>query len=255
MVRTLDAGADKPLPFLTLADEPNPALGVRGFRTARRSPEVLDGQLAAIALAAKDTDASIWVMAPMVTTVAEAAAFAAQARGHGLPTVGVMIEVPAAALRSGRSCAVVDFLSIGTNDLSQYTMAADREGGDLADLLDPWQPALLSLIAACGAAGPGGRQTGRRLRRGGRRPAARAGAGRPRHHQPVDVVARAGGRGGGTGRDEPGRLRAGGRGGARRERSGVSAGRGAQRPRLGDGQTTRIGLPSSHATTLPTVSS
>ncbi len=153
VVRTLDAGADKPLPFLTLADEPNPALGVRGYRTARRSPEVLDGQLAAIALAAKDTDASIWTMAPMITTVAEAAAFAARARSHGLPTVGVMIEVPAAALRIRQILEVVDFASIGTNDLSQYVMAADREGGDLADLLDPWQPAVLSLLAACGAAG------------------------------------------------------------------------------------------------------
>ena len=64
-----------------------------------------------------------------------------------------MVEIPAAALRAGRCCAEVDFLSIGTNDLSQYTFAADRQGGDLADLLDPWQPALLQLIAACAAAG------------------------------------------------------------------------------------------------------
>jgi phosphotransferase system enzyme I (PtsI) len=153
VVRTLDAGADKPLPFLGLAEEPNPALGVRGLRVARDRPEVLDTQLQAIALAAAETTADVWVMAPMVSTAPEAAAFAARARGFGLATVGVMIEVPAAALRARRFLDVVDFLSIGTNDLSQYTLAADRQTGGLADLLDPWQPALLQLIAACAAAG------------------------------------------------------------------------------------------------------
>jgi phosphoenolpyruvate-protein phosphotransferase (PTS system enzyme I) len=74
-------------------------------------------------------------------------------RDHGLPTAGVMIEIPAAALRAARFLDVVDFLSIGTNDLSQYTLAADRQAGDLADLLDPWQPALLELIGRCAEAG------------------------------------------------------------------------------------------------------
>jgi phosphotransferase system enzyme I (PtsI) len=153
VVRTLDAGADKPLPFLTLADEPNPALGVRGFRTARRQPDILDGQLAAIAAAAAQESADVWVMAPMITTGAEAAEFTALARAHGLPTVGVMVEVPAAALRAKHIFEHADFVSIGTNDLSQYVMAADRQSGDLAELLDPWQPAVLALIAACGQAG------------------------------------------------------------------------------------------------------
>jgi phosphotransferase system enzyme I (PtsI) len=153
VVRTLDAGADKPLPFLDLPDEPNPALGVRGLRVARRRPDILDTQLEAIARAAAQTAAQVWVMAPMVSTPKEAAEFAEQARGHGLPTVGVMIEVPAAALRADRFLQVVDFLSIGTNDLSQYTLAADRQTGDLPDLLDPWQPALLQLIALCADAG------------------------------------------------------------------------------------------------------
>jgi phosphotransferase system enzyme I (PtsI) len=153
VVRTLDAGADKPLPFLGLPEEPNPALGVRGLRVARDRPEVLDTQLQAIALAAAETAADVWVMAPMVSTAPEAAGFAARARGFGLSTAGVMIEVPAAALRAGRFLDVVDFLSIGTNDLSQYTLAADRQTGDLADLLDPWQPALLQLIAGCAEAG------------------------------------------------------------------------------------------------------
>ncbi|HVC73040.1 MAG TPA: putative PEP-binding protein, partial [Mycobacteriales bacterium] len=92
-------------------------------------------------------------MAPMVSTAAEAASFAAAVRAAGLPTAGVMVEVPAAALHADRLLAAVDFLSIGTNDLGQYTMAADRQSGDLAELLDPWQPSLLSLVAACGEAG------------------------------------------------------------------------------------------------------
>src|SRR5262249_6868980 len=79
-VRTLDAGADKPLPFLGLADEPNPALGVRGLRIARDRPEILDTQLRAIARAAVETVADVWVMAPMVSTVPEATGFAARAR-------------------------------------------------------------------------------------------------------------------------------------------------------------------------------
>ncbi|ROO60171.1 phosphoenolpyruvate--protein phosphotransferase [Micromonospora sp. Llam0] len=153
VLRTLDAGADKPLPFLHAGEEPNPALGVRGLRTARRRPEVLRTQLDAIAQAAGATGTEVWVMAPMVTTPAEAAEFAELARAVGLPTVGVMVEVPAAALRAEALLQHVDFLSIGTNDLSQYTFAADRLCGDLADLLDPWQPALLELIAGCARAG------------------------------------------------------------------------------------------------------
>lgn len=153
VVRTLDAGADKPLQFLGLPDEPNPALGVRGLRVARDRPEILDLQLEAIALASAKTAADVWVMAPMVSTQPEADAFAARVRDHGLATAGVMIEVPAAALRAQRILDVVDFLSIGTNDLSQYTLAADRQTGGLADLLDPWQPALLELIGGCAAAG------------------------------------------------------------------------------------------------------
>ncbi len=153
VIRTLDAGTDKPLPFLGLADEINPALGVRGLRVARRRPEVLDAQLDAIAEAAGASDASPWVMAPMVTTPGEAADFARRARSRGLVNVGGMVEVPAAALHARRLLDELDFLSIGTNDLSQYTFASDRQHGDLADLLDPWQPALLHLIAQCAEAG------------------------------------------------------------------------------------------------------
>ncbi|WP_430780318.1 phosphoenolpyruvate--protein phosphotransferase [Actinoplanes sp. G11-F43] len=153
VIRTLDAGADKPLPFLNQDGEPNPALGVRGLRVARQRPRVLTTQLAAIAEAREQTGADVWVMAPMVSTLAEATGFAAAVHDAGLPKAGVMIEVPAAALRAADLLRVVDFLSIGTNDLSQYTFAADRMCGDLAELLDPWQPALLQLIGVCGEAG------------------------------------------------------------------------------------------------------
>ncbi|MEW1958734.1 putative PEP-binding protein [Kineococcus sp. NPDC059986] len=151
VVRTLDAGADKPLAFVDVAAEENPALGVRGLRTSRRHPELLATQLAALAAAAERTGTQPWVMAPMVSTPAEAAEFVAQARAAGLRTVGAMVEVPAAALRAQRLVAAgLDFVSLGTNDLTQYAMAADRLEGDLADLLDPWQPAVLQLVQATG---------------------------------------------------------------------------------------------------------
>ena len=96
-------------------------------------------------------------MAPMVATVAEAAEFAEEVRARGLKA-GVMVEVPSAALLAHRMLEVVDFLSIGTNDLTQYTMAADRMATDLAHLTDPWQPAVLQLIAITAEAG---RQAGK----------------------------------------------------------------------------------------------
>jgi phosphotransferase system enzyme I (PtsI) len=153
VVRTLDAGADKPLRFVTQANEPNPALGIRGLRTARRYPELLEQQLQAIAAAAEGAAADVWVMAPMVSTAAEAASFAGRVHAVGLPTAGAMVEVPAAALRASLVGAACDFLSIGTNDLGQYVFAADRMAGDLADLLDPWQPALLDLVRMTADAG------------------------------------------------------------------------------------------------------
>ena len=152
VVRTLDAGSDKPLAFAGLPDEANPALGVRGLRIAFGDPGILDRQLDAIALAAERTGTKPWVMAPMVATVAEAVFFADRVRARGL-VPGVMVEVPSVALLADRVLRHVDFLSIGTNDLTQYTMAADRLSADLADLTDPWQPALLSLVARTAAAG------------------------------------------------------------------------------------------------------
>jgi phosphotransferase system enzyme I (PtsI) len=152
VLRTLDAGSDKPLAFATLPDEANPALGVRGLRIARRDPGMLDRQLDAVAEAARRTASTPWVMAPMVATAAEAADFGARVRARGL-VPGVMIEVPSAALHADRLLEHVDFLSIGTNDLSQYTLAADRLSADLADLTDPWQPALLLLVRMTAEAG------------------------------------------------------------------------------------------------------
>ena len=152
VIRTLDAGSDKPLKFVGHPDEANPALGVRGIRIAEGNPGLLDRQLQAIAAAAQRTGNQPWVMAPMIATAQEAQSFAAQARSHGL-TAGVMIEVPAAALLADRILEHVDFLSIGTNDLAQYTMAADRMSADLATLTDPWQPAVLTLVAMAVRAG------------------------------------------------------------------------------------------------------
>ena len=160
VVRTLDAGADKPLAFADLGPEDNPALGRRGLRLSAERPDLLDTQLTALGAAAAATGADVRVMAPMVATAEEAAWFARRVREHGLAVAGVMIEVPAAALRSRHVLAEVDFASIGTNDLAQYTLAADRMQGELATLLDPWQPAVLDLVAA---ACDGGRDTGKRI--------------------------------------------------------------------------------------------
>lgn len=153
VIRTLDAGADKPLAFATRPGEENPALGVRGYRLVRHAPGLLDTQLAAIGEAAARSGTQPWVMAPMISTVQEAADFAAAARTAGIERVGVMVEVPAMALRARDLLGVVDFVSLGTNDLAQYTMAADRLQGELADLLDMWQPAVLDLVAATAEAG------------------------------------------------------------------------------------------------------
>jgi len=146
VLRTLDAGADKPLPFLTDSTEPNPALGVRGYRTDFTTPGVLDRQLEAIALAEKQSEADVWVMAPMISTAEEAARFASMCADAGIRTPGVMVEVPSAALTAEAILREVGFASLGTNDLTQYAMAADRQLGPLANLNTPWQPAVLRLV-------------------------------------------------------------------------------------------------------------
>ncbi|MFF9124976.1 phosphoenolpyruvate--protein phosphotransferase [Streptomyces sp. NPDC014889] len=148
VVRVLDAGADKPLGFLTPADEPNPALGVRGLRTLLEHPEVLRTQLSALAKAAEGLPVYLEVMAPMVADRTDARAFADACRDAGLRAkFGAMVEIPSAALRARSVLQEVEFLSLGTNDLAQYTFAADRQVGAVSRLQDPWQPALLDLVA------------------------------------------------------------------------------------------------------------
>ena len=161
--RTLDIGCDKPADFLDRVPEANPALGVRGIRLGLRDPELFETQLRAL-LEARPSQ-PLRILLPMVTTVEEvgearaAIARAAEAsRATGVPIasdirVGVMIEVPAAALLADALAAEVDFLSIGTNDLVQYTLAADRTNPALTELASPLQPAILRLVAEVARAG------------------------------------------------------------------------------------------------------
>ena len=153
-VRTLDAGGDKPLPGLTPEGESNPFLGLRGVRLSLARPEVLATQLRALARAA--AGGGLRVMLPMVTTpdelhevrrllAAEVEALRAAGIEAAAPRLGMMVEVPAAALTIETFDA--DFFSIGTNDLTQYVLAAGRDSTAVADLLDPLHPAVLELIA------------------------------------------------------------------------------------------------------------
>ena len=153
VVRVLDAGADKPLEFLNDAHEDNPALGLRGIRSLRANEDILREQLTALAEADAATEADLWVMAPMVATVEETRYFVHLATEFGLKTVGVMVEVPSAALLADRVLREAAFASIGTNDLTQYTLAADRLLGSVAGFQDPWHPAVLRLISEVGSAG------------------------------------------------------------------------------------------------------
>ena len=152
VARTLDAGADKPLAFLPLGMEGNPALGVRGIRTVHEHEQLLRDQLDALAAAGNAVPSDLWVMAPMVADAAEAEFFATMARDAGLTTVGVMIEVPSCAVMADQVFDVVDFVSIGTNDLTQYALAADRQNGAVASYQDAWHPAVLRLIRTVGDA-------------------------------------------------------------------------------------------------------
>ncbi len=152
-VRVLDAGADKPLAFLPEAHEENPALGRRGIRALRDAEPVLRDQLQALAEAASQSAAELWVMAPMVADVGETEYFVSLAREYGLETVGITAEVPAAAVLADQIAERTDFVSVGTNDLTQYTLAADRLLGTVSSYQDPWHPAVLRLIKSIGDAG------------------------------------------------------------------------------------------------------
>ncbi|WIK64440.1 phosphoenolpyruvate--protein phosphotransferase [Gleimia hominis] len=151
--RTLDAGSDKPVPYATLTDEANPALGVRGLRTSGHNPGLLLHQLDAIAQCAHAANhEDTWVMAPMISTIPEAEWFTKLVHERGLKA-GIMVEVPSVAVLIDQFMEIVDFVSVGTNDLTQYVMAADRLSADLAEYSDPWQPAALALISNVARAG------------------------------------------------------------------------------------------------------
>ncbi|NNC13014.1 phosphoenolpyruvate--protein phosphotransferase [Planctomonas sp. JC2975] len=152
VVRVLDAGADKQLAFLGHTHEENPALGRRGIRALREHEGVLRDQLTALAGAQEDTGADLWVMAPMVADVDETEYFVSLARSLGLRTVGITVEVPSAAVLADQIAPLCDFVSIGTNDLTQYTLAADRQLGSVAQYQDPWHPSVLRLIKLIGDA-------------------------------------------------------------------------------------------------------
>ncbi len=147
VIRTLDAGSDKPVPYINAVHEENPALGVRGWRLTRTSNEVLNRQLEALATASTGKDVDLWVMAPMINTPDEAKDFADRVRSLGMKTPGVMIETPAAALHADRVLAEVEFGSFGTNDLTQYVMASDRMDSRLSDMTTAWHPAVLRAIS------------------------------------------------------------------------------------------------------------
>lgn len=161
VVRTLDAGSDKPVPFVRHEKEENPSLGVRGIRLHVLKPEgMLERQLDAIAQGRtiSTADGPAWVMAPMIATVDEAREFAAKVRARGM-VPGIMVEVPAVCMLADEFIAEVDFMSVGTNDLTQYTMAADRLSPSLVALNDPWQPAVLRMIRLAATACTKARKT------------------------------------------------------------------------------------------------
>jgi phosphoenolpyruvate-protein phosphotransferase (PTS system enzyme I) len=147
VVRTIDAGSDKPVPFLNMPAEENPSLGVRGYRLIANHREFVEGQLKALEIAREQSGREVWVMAPMVSTLDEAKTFAQLAKSFGKYKVGIMIETPSMAILVDQLGGVLDFVSVGTNDLSQYLFAADRMNPSLGALLNHWQPALIQSLA------------------------------------------------------------------------------------------------------------
>ena len=157
VVRTLDIGADKQVPYLGMAGEENPAMGLRGIRLSLEEKDLFRRQLRALLRASND--GKLAILFPMIAScgevirakatlkeVAEEMERAGEPFSHDIE-IGVMIETPAAALISHRLAKEVDFFSVGTNDLSQYTLAIDRQNAKAAAFFDPHHEAVLSLIS------------------------------------------------------------------------------------------------------------
>jgi phosphoenolpyruvate-protein phosphotransferase (PTS system enzyme I) len=147
VVRTIDAGSDNPVPFLDMPKEENPALGVRGFRLVGPHRDFIVDQLESLEEARKLSGREVWVMAPMIALTSEAVEFAQLARKAGNFKVGIMVETPSIIYEIPNLKGVVDFISVGTNDLSQYLFASDRLHPSLGTLLNPWQPALIRALS------------------------------------------------------------------------------------------------------------
>ncbi|MDG2497518.1 MAG: PEP-utilizing enzyme [Aquiluna sp.] len=146
VVRTIDAGSDKPVPFLNMGHEENPALGVRGYRLIENHRDFIIDQLESLETAREASGREVWVMAPMIATATEALEFAALARAAGQFKVGIMVETPSIVYEIPSLEGKLDFISVGTNDLSQYLFAADRMNPALGAMLNPWQPGLIRAL-------------------------------------------------------------------------------------------------------------
>ena len=147
VVRTIDAGSDKPVPFLNMPAEEYLSFAVPGYRVLANHREFVEGQLKALERARVESGREVWVMAPMISTLDEAKNFASLARAIGKYRVGIMIETPSISFLVKQLSGLVDFVSVGTNDLSQYLFATDRMNPSLGALLNHWQPELIQALA------------------------------------------------------------------------------------------------------------